>query len=218
MAAGCRPVRPLVAVTRGPGVPKRPTRSSAPPPPTPAGSPRPGRPARGGIAACAALTAQRADGAGAMAAAGVSRVRRIPPWPGPACARGAGRAGNGRECGRCGAWSAAAVGTRVACRARGAGKARRGASTRFPHRPLRRAPPQHRRRCKARAVLRAGAAWALCGTSRDALRSAGSWRDPARGLHGASCGPDQAGLGQPVNRYAIGTSAQAGLGGVSTGL
>jgi hypothetical protein len=38
--------------------------------------------------------------------------------------------------------------------------------------------------------LRAGAAWALHGTARDALRSAGSGRDSARGLAGAGCGPD----------------------------
>ena len=46
------------------------------------------------------------------------------------------------------------MGTRVARRARGAGKARRGAPTRFPHRPLRRAPPQHRRHRKARGAPR----------------------------------------------------------------
>ncbi len=90
MATGCRPVRPLVAMTRGPGVPKRPTQAPA------AAPPRPGRPARGGIAACGALAAQRADGAGGMAAAGVSRVRRIDPWPCPARLARAGPAVDGR--------------------------------------------------------------------------------------------------------------------------
>jgi hypothetical protein len=50
-------------------------------------------------------------------------------------------------------------------------------------------------------------------SARAALRSAGSGRDPARGLAGAGCGPDQVGLGQQLTRYAIGTRAQPALVG-----
>jgi hypothetical protein len=155
--------------------------------PAPATAPLPGWPALG---ASATLSAPRADGAGAIAATGVSRVRRIPPWPGPARLAPempAGPAVDG-SLGRAGPEGAVAGGARVPCRARGAGKARRGALPRSPHRPLRLARRQQGRHCKARAVPRRWPCWKW-------WSGAGGACGPGPERHGRlTGGPGRAGL------------------------
>ena len=129
--------------------------------------PRPGRPARPGIGACAALAAQRADGAGPAARGRLAAAARVVSRTGRSVARRRRTGGIARRVRRLDSFSAPAAPSRAAaapaawqgarcCAAYGCWSVCGLAGTR----------------------LGAGAAWALCGTARDALRSAG----PLEGL------------------------------------